>query len=152
MNIQYKTNTASQKQIESHFSACDALFLDQICQRVKIEEYTVKIFKYAEKVEAWIGSELVGLLAMYENFENSFGFITDVSVVTEHKGKGIASKLLENSIQYANESDLSEIKLEVDEDNIAAISLYRKFGFNDCEIKGSSLFMRRYLKAGQKGV
>lgn len=152
MNIEYRTNTASQRQIASHFAACDALFLDQLNQRVEIEEYTVKIFKYAEKIEAWVGDELVGLIAMYENFENSFGFITDVSVITEYKGKGIASKLLKSSIQHATDSDLSKIKLEVEEDNMAAISLYRKFGFNDYQIKGSSLFMRCYLRAEQTDV
>jgi len=152
MNIKYKTNTASQQQIAAHFAACDALFLGQLCQRVKIEEYTVKIFKYAEKIEAWVGDELVGLIAMYGNFENYFGFITNVSVVTEHKGKGIASKLLENSIQYATEVDLSKIKLEVDAENIAAINLYKKFCFNVYQVKDSSLFMRCYVKTEMKNV
>lgn len=146
MTIEYKTNTASQKQIALHFAACDSLFYEQLCRRVHIDEYAAKIFKNATNIEAWAGDELVGLIAMYENFENSFGFITNVSVVTGCKGKGIASKLLENCLQCAADSDISEIKLEVDIKNMVAISLYKKFGFNDYQVTNSSLFMRCCLR------
>lgn len=145
MNIDYKINSASQEKIKSHFLKCDEIFFEQLNNRVNIEEYIKKIFKNAKKIEAWFDNDLVGLLAMYENFDNNFAFITNFSVDRENKGKGIALRLLKSSIECAEKNGFSEIKLEVNETNIAAISIYNKIGFKTYKVNGSSKFMRLHL-------
>ncbi|WP_347292852.1 GNAT family protein [uncultured Brachyspira sp.] len=56
-----------------------------------------------------------------------------ISVLKEYWGRGIASKLLEYTINYCKANDLKKIELNVRADNNRVISLYKKFGF---EIEG----------------
>ena len=52
-----------------------------------------------------------------------------VIVNNNYRRKGVASKLLEYLIDYCKEKCISNITLEVNENNIAAINLYKKYGF-----------------------
>ena len=52
-----------------------------------------------------------------------------VIVNNNYRRKGVASKLLEYLIDYCKEKSISNITLEVNENNIAAINLYKKYGF-----------------------
>ena len=52
-----------------------------------------------------------------------------VIVNNNYRRKGVASKLLEYLIDYCKEKSISNITLEVNENNIAAINLYKKHGF-----------------------
>lgn len=55
--------------------------------------------------------------------------ITNIVTRKSFKNKGIGSKLLENLIIASKEKNMSSITLEVNENNIYAISLYKKFNF-----------------------
>jgi len=46
----------------------------------------------------------------------------------DHQGKGLASRLLEESLQFVREKGY-QVKLEVNASNYKAINLYRKHGF-----------------------
>lgn len=52
-----------------------------------------------------------------------------VSVLKNHWGEGIGSKLLEGIINFAKENAFSIIDLQVRSDNLRAIHLYEKYGF-----------------------
>ena len=52
-----------------------------------------------------------------------------IIVSNNYRRQGIASKLLEYLIDYCKEKSISNITLEVNENNIAAINLYKKYGF-----------------------
>lgn len=52
-----------------------------------------------------------------------------VTVLREFWGRGIGSRLLEMLIDFARDSQIEVISLEVRSDNERAISLYKKFGF-----------------------
>ena len=45
------------------------------------------------------------------------------------RGRGIGDKLLNYLIEKYKDSDIKNITLEVKEDNIIAINLYKKYGF-----------------------
>ena len=55
--------------------------------------------------------------------------ITNIVTRKSFRNKGIGSKLLENLIIASKEKNMSSITLEVNENNIYAISLYKKFNF-----------------------
>jgi ribosomal protein S18 acetylase RimI-like enzyme len=143
LNIQYKTKTASAKQISLHLTECNANFNPPLDEKVNIQEYAKKIFKKSITFEAWANEILIGLVATYLNDnENHTAYITNVSVINKFIGKGIASRLMDNCIEYTKNNDFKEILLEVSKESIEAINLYKKFGFIYFNDKNNSLIMR----------
>lgn len=71
----------------------------------------------------YIDDKLVGVL-VYEDIFNRFE-VDYIVVDSQYRCKGIATKLIENIINLNPEN----ITLEVREDNIPAINLYKKLGF-----------------------
>lgn len=52
-----------------------------------------------------------------------------ISVVREHWGNGVGSALLRKIVDFAAKNGFEQIDLEVRSDNLRAIRLYEKFGF-----------------------
>ena len=71
----------------------------------------------------YINKQIVGVI-LYEDIYNRFE-IDYIIVNSKYRCKGIASKLIESIINLNPEN----ITLEVREDNIPAINLYKKMGF-----------------------
>ena len=57
------------------------------------------------------------------------GYIGFMFVRPEHRGKGVIQSVTDHLISWAKENNLSEIKLEVYDENDAAIRAYEKAGF-----------------------
>lgn len=57
------------------------------------------------------------------------GYITNVAVLPQHRGNGIAQALLRRLFQAGREKNLRFISLEVRKSNTAAISLYKSLRF-----------------------
>ena len=55
--------------------------------------------------------------------------IEQFEVITKERRKGIGDKLLKYLIEKYQDISIKNITLEVKEDNIAAINLYKKYGF-----------------------
>lgn len=141
--IIYKIKFASQSNIYKHLEECSNSFLPPLSTRVDISSYAEKIAEKGITFEAWHKDILVGLVAAYFNQSiNPFCFITNVSVVNDFKGKGIAVRLMEECIDYAKKNSCNEVRLEVDKDNKAAIALYRKFNLTSIETKGNTIVMQ----------
>ena len=83
----------------------------------------LKIITYVEK-DKIIGFLLYSLI--YDRIE-----IEQFEVITKERGKGIGEKLLNYLIEKYKDSDIKNITLEVKEDNIVAINLYKKYGFKN---------------------
>ena len=143
--ISYKLKSASEKEICMHLHRCSENFSEPLAQRVKIEEYAEKIFDKAITFEAWHDKMLIGLVAAYfnESSDGSSGFITNVSVVPDFTGKGIATALMDNCLAYAQKKEIKNIFLEVSAKNDALIRFYKKLGFKKAEIRGNKLLMKR---------
>lgn len=128
--IKFYTNKANVKDIENHLYQCSDLFDPILTSYVNIKGYSLKIRNNADTFEAWSDKKLIGLVACYlNNFETRCGYITNVSVIKEHQGFGIAAKLISNLIEKALKLGFKSIKLEVDIKNIVAIDLYKRAGF-----------------------
>lgn len=78
-------------------------------------------------VLARIDGELCGYCGIYKVLDE--GQITNIAVKEKFRRRGIAAKILEKIIEYAKVNEIKSISLEVRQSNIAAITLYQKYGF-----------------------
>jgi len=146
LNLTYQTKTASTEEIYLHLKKCNNDFIPPLDQKVNLHEYSKKIFEKAITFEAWINKILVGLVAVYFNdVEKYFGYITNVSVLKDYKGKRIAYELMNRCIEYAKQHNFDQIILEVSSDNYEAIQLYKKFNFAAFENKNNMIGMKMQI-------
>ncbi len=57
------------------------------------------------------------------------GYITNIAVLSDYRRQGIGNELLNTLCSFAKEKNLSFLTLEVRKSNTPAISLYKKYGF-----------------------
>jgi len=127
---EYKFNHASTEDILLHLSKCNLLFDPPLNSYINVKDYSEKIRAKAITFEAWDNRELVALIACYlNNRENLQGYITNVSVLKTYQGKGIAKKILEQTIKRTLEFGFKNLSLEVEVNNKKAINLYQSSGF-----------------------
>lgn len=129
VTLTYKIKTATEQQICSHLKECDTNFVPLLSKRVNITEYSKKLADKSITFEAWHEHTLVGLIATYTNTETLTAFITNVSVLKNYMGLGIAAELMNRCIEYSQQNNYKEIKLEVNNNSKSAIALYEKFNF-----------------------
>ncbi|MGE5344910.1 MAG: GNAT family N-acetyltransferase [Acidithiobacillales bacterium] len=78
--------------------------------------------------------------------------IMRIAVHPDHRGKGIASRLIEATLDRLRQMSVAEVELEVEIVKTGAIALYERFGFRIREIvtadddKGSESFLEMKLK------
>jgi len=142
MSISIAEGKASEKDIYNHLFKCKYNFIPPLDEYVNIDIYSQKIHQNAITFEAWSTDTLVGLVAAYFNDQKGhIGFITNVSVVNDFMGMGIASILLNKCINYAKNNNYKNVVLEVSEKNKKAIHLYKKLGFKEFENKNEKVLM-----------
>ncbi len=143
MKLKYTEGMASEQDIYSHLMKCSENFIPHLEDKVNIHDYAAKLFEKAVIFEAWSEDTLVGLVAAYFNdFDSETGYITSVSVNSTYFGKGIASELLNLTIDYAKQHNFKTIILEVEKANERAVNLYRKFEFQKFEDKPAAILMK----------
>jgi ribosomal protein S18 acetylase RimI-like enzyme len=131
-NLQYKTKTASEDEINLLIKECNSNFIPHLDEKVNLKEYAKKLFGKSITFEAWDDTTLVGLVAAYFNDSKDWiGYISNVSVIRAYTGIGIASNLMQMCVNYAKLNKYKEIKLEVNKKNIVALKLYEKNGFKE---------------------
>ena len=142
--VGYKISSATTTELYEHLAACDDNFIPPLSPRIAMREYAEKIAEHSITFEAWQKTVLVGLIAAYVNDpHNKTAFITNVSVVKEYMGKGIASELMERLIDYLAEKKFTGISLEVHKTNQQAIQFYKKFNFEQDGSREDFLIMKK---------
>lgn len=68
----------------------------------------------------------VGASISYEQ-----GDILSICVDETLRNKGIASSILKYLIEYLKDKKVNQLFLEVEEENLPAVNLYKKFGFKE---------------------
>ena len=124
-----------------HLEECNNSFVPLLSERVDIDEYSAKIADKAVTFEAWEKNKLVGLVAAYINKDLLTVFITNVSVLKQYAGKGIAKQLMVRCIEYVCKNSFKNIQLEVSKNNTKAISLYKGLNFIEYGSQGETLLM-----------
>lgn len=140
--IHFAFNQSSSSDVKSHLERVSPLFRPELTSYVNLEKYSDKIYKKANRIEIWDGEMLIGLIAYYLNTEESFAFITNVSLEKEYGGSGLATQMMWQMIEKV-EGIVNDIKLEVRADNVGAIRFYTKLGF---EIVGGDDPIKMELK------
>lgn len=104
-------------------------FTDDFYEQIKSGNRMVYIYK--------IDGEFIGEGALVVNLDDEDYYIADkriylsrMIVKKEYRRKGIGTEILRFLISMAKELGYSEVSIGVDKDNIAALKLYRKMGFN----------------------
>lgn len=122
----YQCDTATEAEIAAHLVACDFSFVPPLHTRVTIADYASKLFHRARRHEAWVGSELTGVVAAYTDGPEVF--ISNVSVLPGWMGRGIAQHLLSRCLEDARQQQ-KPVALAVAEANGPARALYARMGF-----------------------
>ena len=65
---------------------------------------------------------------------DTYGYINDLFVKKEHRGKGISSKFKDESLNWFKKKGLKYSLIGVYSDNHGAHSIYKNWGFKDTEI------------------
>ena len=100
-----------------------------------IKNNQIKDYEY--ELDYFIGTELVGYLKYEVTFE--VVNIIDVFVEENYRNRGIATKLFQNLLKNVKPE---KFMLEVNENNVNAIKLYKKFGFVNIHVR------KKYYKEG----
>jgi len=87
---------------------------------------------------------IIGLIQAYGNAR--VGHIFTLDVLTRHRRRGVASRLLNDLERIFRERGVQTSHLEVRADNLAAQELYRKHGYTDVGV------LKNYYGRGIHGV
>ena len=100
--------------------------------------------KLAERPHAFVlfmllEGQYVGMATCFELLSTfkvkPYLYIHDFIVHGNFRGLRLGRKLMEKLVDMAKERDYCKITLEVREDNPAALALYQKMGFEECDPK-----------------
>lgn len=143
--IIYKIKSANENEIYLHLIKCSDNFLPLLSEKINIREYSKKLFQKSVTFEAWDHKDLIGCVASYFNEAELSGFITNVSIIKEFMGRGIASILINQCVEYAKGIKINEVLLEVNVASTDAIHLYKKIGFTDLNKNENNIIMKLKL-------
>jgi ribosomal-protein-alanine acetyltransferase len=81
-------------------------------------------------LDAKAGADIAGFIIAQIEFEDQeYGHIITLNIAPKYRHKGVATKLLTETECYIKQRGIQECRLEVREDNHAAIKLYNKLGY-----------------------
>lgn len=98
---------------------------------------------FGKRIEYFLDDESIAYLEyslIYDRME-----IDNISVMEEHRGNGIGTKLMAHLVSLAIEYHVDNITLEVRISNEIARNLYKKFGFHEVAI-------RKYYYGDEDGI
>ena len=100
------------------------------------------------KIALWDGQP-VGYYAVKKEPEKSKIFLSKVYIDKAHRGRGIATVMLRDILNIAEEAGLKSIYLTVNKNNKNSIAVYEKMGFRKVDEKkadiGDGFFMDDYI-------
>lgn len=144
--VELNKSELSSKRVESYFNKMCNNFIPSLSQIVDINKYSNKLVYNADCFFIQNDGKDIGFLAIYtNNYFEKIAFISSISIVPEYQGMGISQKLIGFSIEHARKREMKYIKLEVNENNIKAIKLYKKNKFNIVLIDNNNFLMSRNI-------
>ena len=91
------------------------------------------------------GSDVAGTVAMIPYEKDAFE-LTKMAVDPAFRGHGIGDKLMKACTEFTRASNRDRIILESNTKQVAAIQLYRKFGFKDIPLDPNSQYVRANIR------
>ena len=130
--------TAFQKQVTELFK--------QLSNRKQIELAEVlKPENQISLVYCMENEKIIGIASMcfYRVISGYKGWVEDVVVDAEARGKGVGKKLIEKLLEIAGQKGLTEVLLFTEDHRVPAINLYQKLGF---KLKDSRIYVLNAVK------
>jgi ribosomal protein S18 acetylase RimI-like enzyme len=128
--ITIRINQLASSEISRYLLENDNTFVPPLSTRLQIDNYAIKLAKYAVHFCVFINKRLVGYSGCYFNDpDKNDAFISTLSVIQEFRGKGLSKKLLLAIIQYGIKKEYNKIRLQVNVSNKPALNLYSENGF-----------------------
>lgn len=131
MEVVFTTNKSNALQIQTHLKNVSNDFVPALQTYVDIPTYALKLEQKAVCFEAFFQDNLIGLIAGYVNKQELTFYISNVSVINQYNGQGIAKQLFNRVESFCKQNHLSQSKLEVYIQNYKAIHFYNKIGFKN---------------------
>lgn len=84
---------------------------------------------------------------LFDEHNKGYGYVDNntpelgIAVSKDVRGMGVGTLLMNKIIQLAMEDGYKSVSLSVDPDNHDAVHLYRKLGFKECGVSGTSIIM-----------
>ncbi len=126
--MELKIETATIKLLDKLFTIEEQCFDEEAFTKRQIA-YLLTDYN-AIALAAKTNSDIAGfIIAQIELAELEFGHIITINVAPNYRHKGIATKLLHEIESLLKQRGIVECRLEVREDNSAAIKLYHKLGY-----------------------
>ncbi len=119
-----KINVKELDKLEKLFP--NTFFKDKVLYDMNNNTFTrYYLYKIDNKIIACINYQI-----MYERSE-----LIDINVLDNYQNQGIASKLLEFMFDDLKNNKVENVTLEVRKNNLNAIHLYKKYGFEEIGIR-----------------
>jgi len=101
-----------------------------LSEKIQINEYAQKVLRLGLVMKVEQNSEIIGVITGYVNDKvNGAGYMSVLGVSERHRGKKIASKLLQAFIDQAKKEGMKKISLFTHKDNHNALKMYLSRGF-----------------------
>lgn len=94
---------------------------------------------------AMLDDEPVGTVALIEMGDDAFE-LAKMAVSPDHRGAGLSNLLMDACIEYSRAKGKRAIVLESNTKQVAAIRLYRKYGFIETPLDPDSQFVRANIR------
>lgn len=140
----YKHETPSLEDIRGFFYRTDSIFDIPLSEKVNIEEYTLKLYTYADFFVCYDDDRIVGMICCYMNRPLE-AYISHVCVDSEYQGKGVFGKLFVLLKDKCLKNTINSIVLEVGLLNVKAQLAYERKGFAISEKTNRSYYLRLVL-------
>ena len=128
-DISIKIENLSCDLVNKLINTLDEQFAKRLQQVVNLDDYSIKLSNNASFVVEICGGEYVGMIAYYFNENKREFYIPYLCVKSSYRKLGVAD-LMMNKICFEADKKGYNISLEVRKDNVSAIKLYEKHGFN----------------------
>ena len=117
-----------------------------------IQEYAKKMADSGWTLAYKDHDKIKGIICFYANDLKSFtGYVSLIWIKQENRHEGIGSKLMDYCLKIMEIEGMKKVELEVRNDNISAISFYRKHGFiKSNRNNAEKMYMNRCLKPSQQ--
>ena len=103
-----------------------------------LESYAKKLSDYAN-VYILEDEAVKGLIVYYSNdLINHVGYVALIGILPEYQRLGYGKLLLNLVVKQMQSDGMREVKLEVDNDNSAALEFYKNYGFVVQAVAGDS--------------
>lgn len=94
---------------------------------------------------ALVNGEPAGTVALIEMGDDTFE-LAKMAVSPDHRGEGLSNLLMDACIAYSRAKGKNSIILESNTKQVAAIRLYRKYGFVETPLDPNSQFVRANIR------